>query len=190
MRWYTVYVYGWPAWAADPPSSFSFSPFFLCLPFPPLSLSLYPSSLSFSLTSYPKYRIMTQFSWAARASWEMVTIATAPVLLSRPTAACASARSIVLAMLAKSFWVLFVLRVCVYVCAYSGSGGGRGNRQMSLFAFFSLSSHQSQCSLRLSKYCSNHINILCTSAFRAAVQRAHEVISGSLQWLMFTGLRA
>lgn len=107
----------------------------------------------------------------------MVTIATAPVLLSRPTAACASARSIVLAMLAKSFWVLFVLRVC----AYSGSGGGRGNRQMSLFAFFSLSSHQSQCSLRLSKYCSNHINILCTSAFRAAVQRAHEVISGSLQ---------
>lgn len=77
--------------------------------------------------------------------------------------------------------VVCVACVCVYVCAYSGSGGGRGNRQMSLFAFFSLSSHQSQCSLRLSKYCSNHINILCTSAFRAAVQRAHEVISGSLQ---------
>lgn len=59
----------------------------------------------------------------------MVTIATAPVLLSRPTAACASARSIVLAMLAKSFWVLFVWRVCVFMCVrivVAAVGGGIG----------------------------------------------------------------
>lgn len=54
------------------------SPFYLThsLCVPPLSRS-----------SSPKYRIMTQFSWAVRASREMVTIATAPVLLCWPTVA-------------------------------------------------------------------------------------------------------
>lgn len=51
-----------------------------------LILSLCVPPLSLSLSS-PKYRIMTQFSWALRASREMVTIATAPVLFSRPTVA-------------------------------------------------------------------------------------------------------
>lgn len=55
------------------------SPFYLIL-----SLCI-PPSLARSF--YPKYRIMTQFSWAVRASREMVTMATAPVLLSRPTVA-------------------------------------------------------------------------------------------------------
>lgn len=48
------------------------------LSFPMLSLCI-PS-----LSSCPEYRIMTQFSWAARVSWGTVTMATAPVLLGRP----------------------------------------------------------------------------------------------------------
>ena len=103
----------------QPSSSFSLSlPFYLCLPLFSLILSLCipPSSPSLSLSlplfSYPKYRIMTQFSWAVRASREMVTIATtAPVLLSRPTVAGARVHGIVLATLAKS---------CVCVCAAVG----------------------------------------------------------------------
>lgn len=63
----------------------SFSAFLSLSPLP-TSFSLFVSLLSLSLSS-PKYRIMTQFSWALRASREMVTIATAPVLFSRPTVA-------------------------------------------------------------------------------------------------------
>lgn len=61
-------------------------------------------------------------------------------------------RCIVLTTLAKSFGL------CV------------GNKQMSLFPFFSFSSNQCQCSSWLSKCCSNRINILYTTAFHAAVQ--------------------
>lgn len=64
-----------------------------------LILSLCVPRLCLSLFSYRKYRIMTQFSCAARASRETVTIATAPVLLSRPTVVEAWVLCIVLATL-------------------------------------------------------------------------------------------
>lgn len=45
---------------------------------------------------------------------------------------------------------------------------------MSLFPILSFSSDQCQCSFWLSKCCSNHINILYTTAFHATVQGAHK----------------
>ena len=154
------------------PSSFSLSlPFYLCLPLFSLILSLC-IPLPPPLFSYPKYRIMTQFSWAVRASREMVTIATtAPVLLSRPTVAGARVHGIVLATLAKS---CMCLCVCVCVC---GCGWGIGRCHY----FQSLDSHLISVGVVCgSECCSNHINILYTNAFHAAVQGAHKVITRSV----------
>lgn len=94
------------AWLAyvNPPPSVSL-PFYLCLSFPSHSLSLYPSphtlplSLSFLLSKVQDND--TVFPGCERASREMVTMATAPVLLSRPTVAGARVRCVVLATLAK-----------------------------------------------------------------------------------------
>lgn len=104
------------------------------------------------LSSCPKYRIMTQFSRAVRGSRETVTMATAPVLLSRPTVVWAWVRCIVLATLEQTFVMgLFVLHACW--CASEVR-----DWLMSLFLSFDFSCEQLSSSL--CKGCGNHADIL------------------------------
>lgn len=166
-------MHGFPAWSAvsllSPLCLFIFvSSFYLIL-----SLCIAP------LPSCPEYRIMTQFSWAVRASREMVSIATAPVLIRQPTIAWAWVHCIVLATLAQMILFVHLGRVFDSANASEATGGKQANVTVpsSISLLISVSSVSSPVNA-----------VVITQISSAAAWRA--AITGSPLWLMAPDLES